>query len=428
MKIGFIGLGKLGLPVALAIESKGHQVIGTDINDITLRNIRFKTLNYFEKGAEELLTKSKIEIKNLDKIVEESDIIFVPIQTPHDKKYEGITRLPKEKADFDYSFLIKGIEDLNKEIEKQGKDKTVIIISTVLPGTISRLIKPIISSHLKLCYNPYFIAMGTTIDDFLNAEINLFGVDDENAAKKAEEFYKTVNKAPFFKTTIENAELIKVGYNTFISTKIAMINTLMETCHNLPNTDIDEISRAFSLCTTRLISDKYLYGGMGDGGGCHPRDNIALSHLARKLKLSYNWYDNIMRQRESQTEWLADLIIENKGDRQINILGKTFKPETNLTLGSPSILLKNVLEEKGETVRMWDPYIDNSNIMKVKDEYEWDKIPQLFFIGTKHKAFTDFYFMPNSVVIDPFRYLTVNDNVKYIPIGKNIWKSKSGKL
>ena len=100
MKIGFIGLGKLGLPVALAIESKGHQVIGTDINDITLKNIRFKTLNYIEKGAEELLTKSKIEIKNLDKIVEESDIIFVPIQTPHDKKYEGVTRLPEEKADF----------------------------------------------------------------------------------------------------------------------------------------------------------------------------------------------------------------------------------------------------------------------------------------------------------------------------------------
>jgi len=70
MKIGFIGLGKLGLPVALAIESKGHQVIGTDINDTTLRNIRFKTLNYMEKGAEELLAKSNIQIKNIDKIVQ----------------------------------------------------------------------------------------------------------------------------------------------------------------------------------------------------------------------------------------------------------------------------------------------------------------------------------------------------------------------
>ena len=95
MKIGFLGLGKLGLPVALAVESKGHRVIGTDINETTLRNIRFKTLNYREEGAEELLKTSKLELKPLDKIVEESDIIFVPIQTPHEEQYEGITRIPE---------------------------------------------------------------------------------------------------------------------------------------------------------------------------------------------------------------------------------------------------------------------------------------------------------------------------------------------
>ena len=419
MKIGFLGLGKLGLPVALAVESKGHQVIGTDINETTLRNIRFKTLSYREEGAEELLKTSKLQLKPLDKIVEESDIIFVPIQTPHEKKYEGITRIPEERADFNYEFLINGIKELNEEIEKQGKDKTVIIISTVLPGTISKFIKPILGTHLKLCYNPFFIAMGTTIKDFLFSEMILFGVDDEGAAKQAQKFYKTINKAPFHKTTLENAELIKVIYNTFISTKIAMMNTVMETCHHLPNTDVDDVTEALSKCDNRIISKKYLYGGMGDGGGCHPRDNIALSYLARKFKLSYNWYDNIMKQRENQTEWLADLIIENKGDKQINILGKCFKPETNLIMGSPAILLKNILEEKGKTVRMWDPWVDDSNIMKVKEEYEWDKVPQLFFIGCKHEVWKEFYFMPDSVVIDPFRYLKVHDNVKYIPIGKN---------
>jgi len=288
-----------------------------------------------------------------------------------------------------------------------------------LPGTISRLIKPVLGTHLKLCYNPFFIAMGTTINDFLNSEIILFGVDNEDAAKQAEEFYKTINKTPFYKTTLENAELIKVVYNTFISTKIAMMNTVMETCHYLPNTNVDDVTEALALCTDRIISKKYLYGGMGDGGGCHPRDNIALSYLAQKHNLSYNWYDNIMKQRENQTEWLADLIIKHKGDKQINILGKCFKPETNITTGSPAILLKNILEEKGETVRMWDPWIDNNDIMKVKDEYEWDKIPQLFFIGCKHEAFKLFYFMPDSVVIDPFRYLEVHDNITYIPLGKN---------
>ena len=425
MNIGFLGLGKLGLPVALAIESKGHKVFGHDINDQTLRNIRFKTLNYKEKGAQELLNKSKIEIKNIEQIVSNSDIIFVPIQTPHEEKYEGITRIPKERADFNYEYLIKGIKDLNKEIEKQGKDKIVVIISTVLPGTIRKHIKPILSKHLKLCYNPYFIAMGTTIDDFLNSEIILFGVDDKEAANKAKKFYKTINKSPFHETTLENAELIKVVYNTFISTKISMINTIMETCHNLPNTNVDDITKALSLCTDRIISSKYLKGGMGDGGGCHPRDNIALSYLAQKLNLSYNWYDNIMKQREKQTDWLADIIMTEKFEMDINILGKCFKPETNLTLGSPSLLLKNILEERGEKVKIWDPYVDSIDMENVSKEMEWETKPQLFFIGTKHEAFKHFYFYPNSVVIDPFRYLKLGDNVKYIPIGDNTWKQKT---
>jgi len=417
MNVGFLGLGKLGLPVALAVESKGHKVLGTDINPFTLRNIRFKTLDYKEKGAQELLNNSKIELKSIEQIVKESDIIFVPIQTPHEEKYEGITRIPKERADFNYEYLKNGLSELTEEIERQGVDKTVVIISTVLPGTIRKHIKPILKSHTKLCYNPFFIAMGTTIDDFLNSEIILFGVDDEQAAKKAEEFYKTINNSPFFKTTLENAELIKVVYNTFISTKISMINTIMETCHHLPNTNVDEVSRALSLCTKKIISPKYLYGGMGDGGGCHPRDNIALSYLADKLNLSYNWYDNIMKQREKQTEWLVSLIIQYKGELPINILGKCFKPETNLTLGSPSILLKNILEEKGFNVFMWDPWVDKENVNIVIENREWNTKPQLYFIGTKHDVWNHFNFKPGDCVIDPFRYLKLPEGVQYIPIG-----------
>jgi UDPglucose 6-dehydrogenase len=419
MNIGFLGLGKLGLPVALAIESKGHKVIGTDINPLTLEKIISKKLDYKEKGAEELLKNSKIKIKNISDIVSESDIIFVPIQTPHEEKYEGITRIPNERKDFNYDYLIQGIRELSKEIEKQEKDKIVVIISTVLPGTISKHIKPIISKYLKLCYNPFFIAMGTTIDDFLKSEIILFGVDNKVAIKHVEEFYKTINNSPFFKTTLENAELIKVVYNTFISTKISMINTVMETCHHLPNTNVDEVSRALALCTTRIISDKYLYGGMGDGGGCHPRDNIALSYLANKLELSYNWYDNIMRQRENQTDWLAQLCIENKINNKINILGKCFKPETNLTLGSPSILLKNILEEKGENVIMWDPWVDKENEKEVFKKYSWSKDSQLYFIGTKHDMWKNFAFKKGDCVIDPFRYLNLSKDIKYIPLGKS---------
>jgi len=420
MNIGFLGLGKLGLPVSLAVEDKGHNIFGYDISTQTLEDIKNKHIRYKEEWVEKFLPNTKLKINNIDDLVKNSEIIFVPIQTPHDPKYEGVTRIPSKRIDFDYSYLKSGIKDLSEAIEKNGEDKVVIIISTVLPGTIRTQIKPLLGKHTKLCYNPFFIAMGSTIRDFLHPEFILFGVDDEEAAKKAQNFYKTICDSPFYKTTIENAELIKVSYNTMISTKISFVNTIMEACHHLPNTNIDDVTNGLKLATRRLISGAYMSGGMGDGGGCHPRDNIALSHLSQKLNLSYDWFDSIMTQREKQTEWLADLVINNSNNRQINILGKTFKPETNLTLGSPSLLLENLIKEKGHKVFSWDPYIDEK-YEDVCEKFNWinENFLHVFFIGTKHPDFINFKFPKNSIVIDPFRYIYKANGSKIIRIGDN---------
>ena len=409
MKIGFVGLGKLGLPVALAVESKGHDVVGFDISEKVKDIIEAKKLPYKEIWAQDYLDKSNIKFLDLKNVVRHSEIIFVPIQTPHDPLYEGVTRIPKERVDFDYSYLISGMKKLSEEIENQGKDKVVIIISTVLPGTIRQKIKPLLGNHTKICYNPFFIAMGTTMKDFLYPEFILFGVDDLNAADKAEKFYRTINNATFFKTSIENAELIKVSYNTFISTKIAFINTIMEMCYKLPNTNIDDVTNGLLLGSKRLISGAYLRGGMGDGGGCHPRDNIALSWLARKLDISNDFFDQIMQQREKQTDWLANLIIENQlKDKKTYILGKSFKPETNITTGSPSILLNNILREKGVNAISYDPYVDTKKPVFDKGVY---------FIGTKHEIFEHFEFPNGSIVIDPFRMINKKKGLKVIRIG-----------
>ena len=420
MNIGFLGLGKLGLPVSLAVEDKGHKIFGYDISQQTLDDIKNRKIRYKEEWVDKLLPKTKIVINNINDLVKNSEIIFVPIQTPHDPKYEGVTRIPNKRIDFNYTFLKSGIKDLAEAIERNGEDKVVIIISTVLPGTIRNQIKPLLGSHTKLCYNPFFIAMGSTIRDFLHPEFILFGVDDEQAAIKAQNFYKTICDSPFYKTTIENAELIKVSYNTMISTKISFVNTIMEACHKLPNTNIDEVTNGLKLATRRLISGAYMSGGMGDGGGCHPRDNIALSHLSQKLNLSYDWFNSIMMQRENQTDWLANLILENSKDRQINILGKTFKPETNLILGSPSLLLENILKEKGNVVFSWDPYVDKK-YDEIANSYNWldSKIKHVFFIGTKHPDFINFKYPKNSIIIDPFRYIYNVEDSKIIRIGDN---------
>ena len=413
MNISFVGAGKLGLPVALAVESKGHNVAVTDINPKVVEILDSKKLPYMEAGAQELLEKTAIEFMSLADVVAHGDIIFVPIQTPHDQRFEGITPIPDERADFDYSYLKTGVALLADEIEEQGKDKIVVIISTVLPGTIEREIKPLLGPHTKLCYNPFFIAMGQTIQDFLHPEFVLFGVDDRDAVEKAKEFYRTIHDRPFYETGIREAELIKVAYNTYIGQKIVFANNLMEISHKM-GINVDKVTDALKLASDRLISTKYLSAGMGDGGGCHPRDGIAMSSLAKRLHLSYDWSESVMMAREKQTGWLADLVEEYLSARLSTtvILGYAYKPGTALTVGSPALLLKHFLKERKHKVITYDPYVDGGENSSLPN------YPAVFFIGTKHPDFVTYDFPKGSVVIDPWRYIPNHrQDVKIVYVG-----------
>lgn len=404
-----MGLGKLGLPCALAIEEKGHDVCGYDIDPRVAEIIASRSLPYREEGAQEKLKRSNIRLVSVKEMVSSSEIIFVPIQTPHDERYEGCTRIPDTRTDFNYSWLKAGIKELNDAVAEQDKDKVVIIISTVLPGTIKTHILPIINGNdrFHLCYNPFFIAMGTAIWDFTHPEFVLFGTESQYAADVTREFYSTIHDSPFYRTDIINAEMIKVCYNTFIGMKIAYANTIMEMCHKNGG-NVDEVMNGIKLATERVISPKYLSGGMGDGGGCHPRDNIAMSFIARKLNLSHDFFEDIMKTREDQTEFLAELMLQHDGPYYI--MGKTFKEETNLTVGSPAILLYNILREKGLSVTHYDPWIDEASPNFERGTY---------LVATRHDSFTDFVFPSGSTVIDVWRYLDLRDrdDIEHIKVG-----------
>lgn len=337
MKVGFIGLGKLGLPVALATEAAGHQVQGFDPSPTVKAILNERALPYKEEGAQELLDITNIKQVGPVALARWADLIFIAVQTPHLPAYEGTTRLPETRSDFGYGYLWEALESV------KGAQCPIAVISTVLPGTLESL------NATHVLYNPFFIAMGTTIYDFRNPEFCLIGTDQAHPGL-LKEFYSTIHDRPTFVTTIKTAELTKVAYNTFIGLKIAFGNTMMELCAKT-GADVDDLVDALSLATKRVISPAYLRGGMGDGGGCHPRDNIALSWLARQVGLSYDLFEALMVCREKQTEWLADLIFDEQNVHSayhpITLLGKAYKPESNLTVGSPALLLAEILEERG---------------------------------------------------------------------------------
>ena len=362
------------------------------------------------------------EMTELETLCHESEIIFVCVETPHAPEYEGITPIPHKRVDFKYDALVNAVTNLNKHIDKPTP---VVISSTVLPGTTRERIIPIISDNVQICYSPVFVAMSTAARDFLDPEFTLLGVEDEDAAAKMYTLCRTIHKAPIHECTIEEAELTKVAYNTFIGMKIIFANTLMEICHKTDNCNVDVVTDGIKLGTRRLISTAYLAGGMGDGGGCHPRDNIALSWLARKLDLSSDIFSDIMSTREDHAAWLSEVVVDAQDEiwkdnleltllKPILILGTSFKPESNIEVGSPALLCKHYLEEWGYSVMTYDPFVDTDR------GFGWSgsSAGQAILIGTKHEVFKKWKFPQDSIVIDPFRYLEDQEGVEIIRVGE----------
>ena len=330
-KIGFIGLGKLGMPCAEAIATKGFDVAGYDI-----------------------VTKSSylVEIRqSIEDLCRDRDIVFVATPTPHEDGYDGSTptsHLPVK--DFNYDAVKKVLTKCNQYM---GAAQTLVLISTVLPGTCRREFQPLVT-NTKLMYNPYLIAMGTVAEDMINPEMIMIGSNNGIEGTRCKErslllesFYNQVcdNNPRVEFGTFEEVESIKIFYNTFISNKIALVNMIQDVAHKLGNINVDVVTEALSKSTKRIVSAKYMKAGMGDGGACHPRDNIALRWLARELELGYDLFDSIMIARERQAETMAKAILKHG----INIWfsSDSYKPGTDLVDGSYSLLVQHYVRKHG---------------------------------------------------------------------------------
>lgn len=400
MRVGFVGCGKLGLPVALAAESKGHDVRGYDIDTRIAGYLAGVPYPHREQGMAALLSDTKMTMAPLGGLCQWADILFLAIQTPHDPRFEGDRPLPNDRADFNYDHLKACVAAVDSHLVRPT---VCVIISTVLPGTIDREIRPLMSENFKLVYEPLFIAMGTVVHDFLRPEFVLAAADTAWALRGLQEFYKLIHDQPIFLTDIRTAEGIKVFYNTFITAKTVLANLYGEMAE-LFGMNVDDIFKALSLGTDRLLSPKYLQAGMGDGGGCHPRDNIALSWLARQSEMSFDFFSALMQAREAHTNWMASLIDRHRGELPVFLLGRSFKPETDIETGSPAVLLSRILQVRGIAHESGDHIVPH--------------VPGLYFIATRHPWFARYHFPAGSVVIDPFRYVpTQQDGVQVIRIG-----------
>jgi UDPglucose 6-dehydrogenase len=396
MNIGFIGVGKLGMPCAEAIAHKGHDVYGYDVANVTSNVITIKD--------------------SIEECVKDRDIVFVAVPTPHDPDYDG--RQPTahlEPKDFGYNIVENVLEEANKHM---NKDQLLVLISTVLPGTTRRQFVQLVT-NTRFIYNPYLIAMGSVAWDMVNPEMVMIGTEDGTEtgdAKQLVDFYKTVmeNDPRYVIGTWDECECIKVFYNTFISAKIGLVNMIQDVAERQGNINVDVVTEALAHSDKRIMGPQYMTAGMGDGGACHPRDNIALRYMAQELGLGYDLFDSIMHAREIQAENLALKLVDlaNEYNYPIYIHGKAYKPGVEYLDGSYSLLVGHYCEKHGFAPTYVDPLTGDNN--------EPDE-PCVILMA--HSASTTYKYMKeegdskdklyciipmNSVVVDPWRKFTSN--------------------
>jgi len=366
MNISVMGLGKLGLPMALYFASKHHKVIGVDLNNKLLNDLYNLKCPVDEPGVNDLLKNNQIELTDDSyKAIGNSKISFIFVGTPN----LG-----------DGAFSVKYVHEVGKSIGKALKYTRgyhlVVLRSTVLPGETENL-KHILEKYsgkkcgkeFGLCHSPEFLALGKVINDISNPEFILIGENDKESGDILEDFYKSVteNDAPVIRTNLVNAEIGKLMLNNYVTLKMDYANMMAEMCEKIKGAHVDEVSNI--LGHDSRIGRKFLTGGMAYGGTCFPRDNKALIYYMDQIGMSLNLPNVIEKMNNNQTDRLYDFIEERVGkiwNKKIIILGKTFKPDTNVVEESASIKIAEMLDKFGANVLIHDP-TDFKQLPKIKD-------------------------------------------------------------
>ena len=428
--IGFIGVGKLGQACAEMV-AEVHDVVGYDVEPREPENFTM--------------------VPTLREAVLGQDIVFVAVQTPHDPQYDGkapTSHLPNK--DFDYTLVKQVLTEVN---EVATQDQLIVLISTVLPGTTRREFVPIMT-NTRFVYNPYLIAMGTVKWDMVNPEMVMIGTADGSEtgdAKELVDFYKTImqNEPRYVIGTWDECECIKVFYNTFISAKVSLVNMIQDVAEKQGNINAEVVCDALAASDRRIMGPGYMKPGMGDGGACHPRDNIALRWMAEKLELGYDLFDAVMLSREVQAENMAKSLIVHASagagivpPMPVVIVGKAYKPLVPYEAGSSSMLVGHYVEEAGIKLYYYDEVVGEippSEVLEQPAVYLIAHNPaitygeQLDFVKgwySEHRVTdcdqaltvatangSELSFAPGSVVVDPWRKIPDIPDVEVVHYG-----------
>mgnify|MGYP003330876797 CR=1 FL=1 len=429
-KIAVIGSGYVGLVTACCMAQIGNKVKVFDVDKTKIAQLQNVKLPFYEPELSKILhdniNKNLIFLSDIKETLQNVTTCFIAVGTPHDK----VTNAP------DLSFFYNAIDQIIKHL---SNDILIVNKSTLPLGTAKKIISYIQQKKIKykvsIATNPEFLSQGRAVDDFMNPQRIVLGVENEKDYKLLKNIYNYFlsKNTPLIKTNIATAELIKYSANAFLAMKVAFINEVAEIASNI-GANIEDISHTIGL--DNRIGNKFLKPGPGYGGSCFPKDSKALSFASKSLNLNLPLIQNIDFSNEITITAITNKIvriIKQKEITEVAMLGLAFKAGTDDVRDSQAIKIINSILHKLPNIKIYihDPIaldnakrvLDNNNIIVIENlDNILTKLP-LFCVITEWDDYKDLGTRISSqqIIIDlrnivsPIKYKN-----NYFTIGKNL--------
>jgi GDP-mannose 6-dehydrogenase len=403
MRISIFGMGYVGAVCTACLAQRGHQIIGVDVSKHKVELINAGRSPIVEPGLDELLAAGKNAgriraTSDYTDAIQNSDITMVCVPTPS-----------KRNGDLSLEY----IEAVCREIGMAMRDKpsrhTVIIRSTVLPGTVKGVVLPILEdcAQMKagvdfgLGVNPEFLRESTALRDYDEPPMTVVGVLDDETGRLMELLYSDLT-APFICKPIEIAEMVKYTCNVWHAVKVSFANEIGSIAKEL-HVDGREVMDVVCRDNKLNISSYYMKPGFAFGGSCLPKDVRALNYRASQLDVQTPLISSLMHSNENQVK-RAFQMIESLNKRKIGMLGLSFKAETDDLRESPLVELAEMLIGKGYQLSIYDRNVKFASVHGANRDYINGKIPHVssllaedeselldnvdvLIVGNKDKAF-----------------------------------------
>ena len=366
MKLCMIGTGYVGLVSGVCFADLGNEVICVDKNIDKINLLKKGKIPIYEPGLSELVVKNYKNKRlhfstDLEKSVKLSDIIFICVGTPTNKK--------SSSADLSQVYSVA------KQIRTSINKFKIIITKSTVPVTTGDEIEKILQKKnnkkkFSVISNPEFLREGEAIRDFIYPDRIVIGTNDKKSGRILKNLYSPLisKGASYLQTSRRSAELIKYASNAFLATKITFINEIANLCEKT-DINIEDISIGMGL--DKRIGSRFLRAGPAYGGSCFPKDTKAIISTANKFHTNLSIIKSVIKSNENRTKIILERIYKtlNKKirNKRITFLGVTFKANTDDMRDSPSLKMIPWLSKKGAIIKYFDPTGLKNEFLKLKN-------------------------------------------------------------